>query len=723
LDNVNNLLMQLRKLCNHPYLVLEDVKTIPDELYYEHLLRSSGKLYVLDKLLTRLLGLGCRVLIFCQMTSMLDILQGYLQDRGLKVARLDGSTEHAVRERQLRDFNRNHPCAHTLENRSTPKELCRSEAASHINAETSAPGPAPTENSADSSDYSVFLLSTRAGGVGINLQSADTVILFDSDWNPQQDLQAISRAHRIGQTKPVLVLRLVSIGPDELTYSVEQRILRRAARKLEAERQVLARGLFDQGNNRNVSVSTTSYSSSMADDRCGSAASSAAPEICTAAGDAATCAPVVRADSGGYQECDNPAEVGVGDSLLSLFETITDTESVSSADCSFPFAVPRTAPSSVALRAATPTNRTSVALHAPLSAVTSKKRSALGALMDMYALDFSESGIERICQRDGEAAESAPLASADREAIRDNVDRPSMTVRNAESSERELIAVMKDLHVDDWRAWLYPDEPRTTCSKNSLAHLPSPQGGGAKFSTPPKSTQATSNHNSTERRSGEKRQVDYNEDSLWATVRENACFVVTRDLITTPGCCANFTCRCFQSPHPGNGALEHHPVQRLRSRVLSGCVAASAGSATTPMTRREMVLTATAQSSPCQRTAAAVVRWSTPLSLLESARATAERQPAVGAGVVLLWPKAPPLRCWSCGRTTFARCADRPGSRRGSWTSILSAWCSGSWRAPRITVRRTHGNTSATRRCQMRVCGVVANKVLLRRNTSPQPTH
>jgi hypothetical protein len=91
----------------------------------------------------------------------------------------------------------------------------------------------------------VFLLSTRAGGVGLNLQAADTVILFDSDWNPQQDLQAISRAHRIGQRNTVLVLRLVSEGPDLSTYSVEQKMLKRAAKKIEATRQILAKGQFN----------------------------------------------------------------------------------------------------------------------------------------------------------------------------------------------------------------------------------------------------------------------------------------------------------------------------------------------------------------------------------------------------------------------------------------------------------------------------------------------
>ena len=139
---------------------------------------------------------------------MLDILQGFLYSIGISCCRLDGNTAREDREDQIQAFN-------------------------------------GSSSMADSP--SVFLLSTRAGGVGINLQAADTVILFDSDWNPQQDLQAISRAHRIGQKRTVLVLRLICEGPDESTYSVEQKILKRATKKLEAGRQVLAAGEFDMG--------------------------------------------------------------------------------------------------------------------------------------------------------------------------------------------------------------------------------------------------------------------------------------------------------------------------------------------------------------------------------------------------------------------------------------------------------------------------------------------
>jgi superfamily II DNA or RNA helicase len=214
----NNVLMHLRKLCNHPFLVLEDMKSVPDDLYYKYLVSSSGKMCMLERLLKVLVPNGHRVLIFSQMTTTLDILQGYLSHTlGLGCCRLDGDTVRSARESQLEAF------------------------------------------SAGSPDLPVFLLSTRAGGVGINLQAADTVIFYDSDWNPQQDLQAMSRAHRLGQTKTVLVLRLVSVGAEKGYPSVEERILRRAAHKLAAERVVLADGEFDMGTTGCNKMSATTF--------------------------------------------------------------------------------------------------------------------------------------------------------------------------------------------------------------------------------------------------------------------------------------------------------------------------------------------------------------------------------------------------------------------------------------------------------------------------------
>lgn len=155
-----NVLMQLRKVCNHPYL-FEGAEEGPPFVDGPHLWQSSGKLTLLDKLLPKLRAQGSRVLIFSQMTRMLDILEDYLLSRRYSYCRIDGSTDGDARDRAMDEFN------------------------------------------AEGSEKFCFLLSTRAGGLGINLATADTVVLYDSDWNPQVDLQAMDRAHRIGQKKEV----------------------------------------------------------------------------------------------------------------------------------------------------------------------------------------------------------------------------------------------------------------------------------------------------------------------------------------------------------------------------------------------------------------------------------------------------------------------------------------------------------------------------------------
>ncbi len=189
-----NVLMQLRKCCNHPYLF--NGGDIPDEdPNGEHLINSSGKMIVLDKLLKKLQG-NHQVLIFSQFTTMLDIIEEYLCIKDYDYCRLDGSTFIDERERQLEEFTQ--------------------------------PG----------SKKFVFLLSTRAGGLGINLHSADTVIIFDSDWNPQIDLQAMDRAHRIGQKNTVMVYRFITQN------TVEEKIIERQKIKLKWDTLVLARGRF-----------------------------------------------------------------------------------------------------------------------------------------------------------------------------------------------------------------------------------------------------------------------------------------------------------------------------------------------------------------------------------------------------------------------------------------------------------------------------------------------
>eukprot|EP00741_Cyanophora_paradoxa_P007456 tig00000128_g7211.t1 len=190
-----NILMQLRKVCNHPYL-FDGVEPKFNGVYVtaEHIVENCGKMVLLDKLLKRLRETGDRVLIFSQMTRMLDILQDYCEFRGYEYCRIDGDTDGDVRERSVAEFN------------------------------------AP-----DSSKF-LFLLSTRAGGLGINLATANIVVLYDSDWNPQVDLQAQDRAHRIGQTKPVTVYRLVTEG------TIEEKIIERAEMKLRLDQVVIQQG-------------------------------------------------------------------------------------------------------------------------------------------------------------------------------------------------------------------------------------------------------------------------------------------------------------------------------------------------------------------------------------------------------------------------------------------------------------------------------------------------
>lgn len=157
--NYNNLVMQLRKLCNHPYLVLEDVKTIPDSLYFRDLMCCSGKLVVLDRLLERLLVTEKKdehkILIFSQMTTMLNILEGFLQTRGISCYRLDGSTDRHTREEIIGQF---------FDSSSRKKSTVM-------------------DSSVDAADDSVrvFLLSTRAGE--LLMSSLYTVVhLFYTLW-------------------------------------------------------------------------------------------------------------------------------------------------------------------------------------------------------------------------------------------------------------------------------------------------------------------------------------------------------------------------------------------------------------------------------------------------------------------------------------------------------------------------------------------------------------
>jgi ATP-dependent helicase STH1/SNF2 len=195
---LSNMLMQLRKLCNHPF-VFEEVETqmSPGSSVNDLIWRTAGKFELLDRILPKFQKTGHRVLMFFQMTAIMDIMEDYMRYKGVQFLRLDGSTKADDRSELLKEFN------------------------------------------APNSPYFCFLLSTRAGGLGLNLQTADTVIIYDSDWNPHQDLQAQDRAHRIGQKNEVRILRLIS------SNSVEEKILERAQFKLDMDGKVIQAGKFD----------------------------------------------------------------------------------------------------------------------------------------------------------------------------------------------------------------------------------------------------------------------------------------------------------------------------------------------------------------------------------------------------------------------------------------------------------------------------------------------
>lgn len=188
-----NIAMQLRKCCNHPYL-FQGAEPGPPYTTGDHLVTNAGKMVLLDKLLPKLKERGSRVLIFSQMTRLLDILEDYLMYRGHQYCRIDGNTGGEDRDASIEVFNK--------------------------------PG----------SEKFVFLLSTRAGGLGINLATADIVILYDSDWNPQVDLQAQDRAHRIGQKKEVQVFRFCT------EYTIEEKVIERAYKKLALDALVIQQG-------------------------------------------------------------------------------------------------------------------------------------------------------------------------------------------------------------------------------------------------------------------------------------------------------------------------------------------------------------------------------------------------------------------------------------------------------------------------------------------------
>ncbi|KAF7339801.1 Chromatin remodeling factor mit1 [Mycena venus] len=183
---LNNVLMHLRKCLQHPYLYEETIEPrgLPEREAHEKLIDASAKLRFLKVLLPKLKARGHRVLLFSQFVIALNVIEDFLNGEGHRFLRLDGNTKGKDRQKGMDEFNR------------------------------------------DGSDIFIYLLTTRAGGVGINLFTADTVIIFDPDFNPHQDLQAIARAYRYGQKNTCLVFKLM------VKDSAEERIVQVGKKKL-----------------------------------------------------------------------------------------------------------------------------------------------------------------------------------------------------------------------------------------------------------------------------------------------------------------------------------------------------------------------------------------------------------------------------------------------------------------------------------------------------------
>lgn len=196
---LQNIVMQLRKCCNHPYL-FDGAEAGPPYTTDQHIVDNAGKMVILDQLLSKLKAQGSRVLLFSQMSRMIDILEDYCHWKGFQYCRLDGQTSHEDRIASIDEFNR------------------------------------------EGSEKFIFLLTTRAGGLGINLATADTVIMYDNDWNPQVDLQAEDRAHRIGQKKQVVIFRFVTEVAMINQNAIEEKVIDRATQKLRLDQLVIQQG-------------------------------------------------------------------------------------------------------------------------------------------------------------------------------------------------------------------------------------------------------------------------------------------------------------------------------------------------------------------------------------------------------------------------------------------------------------------------------------------------
>merc|ERR1712083_616879 len=200
-----NIMVELKKVANHPYLMAQAAEEAPiaPTGFFEvkAMTKACGKLVLLSKMLRKLKAEGHRVLIFSQMTKLLDLLEDFLEGEHYKYERIDGGITGTLRQDAIDRFN------------------------------------------APDAEQFVFLLSTRAGGLGINLYTADTVIIYDSDWNPHNDIQALSRAHRIGQKNKVMIYRFVTRN------TVEERVTQVTKKKMMLTHLVVQPGMNGKGAN------------------------------------------------------------------------------------------------------------------------------------------------------------------------------------------------------------------------------------------------------------------------------------------------------------------------------------------------------------------------------------------------------------------------------------------------------------------------------------------
>lgn len=204
--NLNNILLQLRKCLCHPFLYSKAIEErTPDvTASHRHLVEAAGKLRLLHLMLPKLQQSGHRVLIFSQFLEHLDIIEDFLDGLGMLYRRLDGRMPAMEKQKRIDEYN------------------------------------------AEGSPYFVFLLSTRSGGVGINLATADTVIIMDPDFNPHQDMQASSRAHRIGQKNKVLVFQMMTRG------SAEEKIMQIGKKKMVLDHVLIDRMIAEEDDGRDL---------------------------------------------------------------------------------------------------------------------------------------------------------------------------------------------------------------------------------------------------------------------------------------------------------------------------------------------------------------------------------------------------------------------------------------------------------------------------------------